>query len=68
MAALTVKVMADRFVRTDEKTLMLLASVVDVKHVSFAKVLHAELLVYVGVEITLIVCVYVVALLNYANV
>jgi len=55
IAALTVKVMAERFVRTAEKTLILLASVADVKHVSSAKVLHALLAVYVGVEITLIV-------------
>ena len=68
IAALTVKVMADRFVRAARKKLMLLASVADVKHVSSAKVSHALLPVYVGVEITLIVCVYVVALLNYANV
>ena len=57
MAALTVKVMADRFVRTAEKWLMLLASVAVVKHVSSALVLHAGLPVNIGVEITLIVWV-----------
>jgi hypothetical protein len=57
MAALTVKVMADKFVRAAEKTLILFASVAVVKHVSSANVLHAELPVYVVVEITLIVWV-----------
>ena len=62
MAALTVKVIADRFVRTAENSLMLLASVAEMKHVSSALVLHAALPVYVGVEITLIVCVKVTVL------
>ena len=62
MAALTVKVIADRFVRTAEKALMLLASVAVVRHVSSAVVLHAALPVNVGVEITLIVCVKVAVL------
>jgi len=57
MAALTVKVIADKFVRAAEKTLILFASVAVVKHVSSANVLHAELPVYVVVEITLIVWV-----------
>ena len=55
--ALTVKVIADKFVRTAEKSIKLLASVAEVKHVSSALVLHAALPVYVGEEITLIVCV-----------
>jgi len=54
MAALTVKVMADRFVRTAEKWLMLLASVSGVKHVSSALVLHSMLPSNFAVEITLI--------------
>ena len=57
MAALTVKVIADKFVRAAEKTLILFASVAVVKHASSANVLHAELPVYVVVEITLIVWV-----------
>ena len=58
MAALTVKVMADKSVRSAEKTpMMFLASVAAVKHVSLAVVLQSALPKYVGVEITLIVCV-----------
>ena len=68
MAALTVKVIADKFVRTAEKTLMLFASVAVVKHVSSANVLHAVLPANVVAEITLTVCVKVVALLNYVSV
>jgi hypothetical protein len=68
MAALTVKVIADKFVRAAEKTLMLFASVAVVKHVSSANVLHTALAMYVGVEITLTECVKVDALLNYVSV
>ena len=53
MAALTVKVMADRLVRFVTKSPILLASVSDVKHKSS---LVLQLLKAV-VEITLIVCV-----------
>ena len=49
---MTVKVMVDRFVRAAEKTLMLLASVAVVKHVSSALVLHAMEPVNFGVDIT----------------
>jgi len=57
MAALTVKVMAERFVRSAENALILSASVAVVKHISSALVLHAALVVYSGVDITLIVWV-----------
>ena len=59
IAALTVKVMAYKSVRSAEKTLKLFASVAELKHVSSAYVLHAVLPAYVGVEITWIVCVKV---------
>ena len=69
MPALTVKVIADRFVRTAAKlVLRLLTSVAAVKQLSAPLVLHSTLPVYVGVEITLIICVKVVAVLNPVSV